>query len=72
VAAGERRTSLLLEFGRNAIEQDASSEIEYLGIVDPQTLEPIDEVTPGARVLVAVKLGPIRLIDNLELLAPLA
>ncbi|CAN5421204.1 pantoate--beta-alanine ligase [soil metagenome] len=71
VIGGERRVSLLLEFGRNAIDQDASIEIEYLGIVDPQTLEPIDEVTPGARVLVAAKLGPIRLIDNLALLAPL-
>jgi pantoate--beta-alanine ligase len=72
VFAGEHRTSLLLEFGRNAIDRDGAIEVEYLGIVDPQTLEPIDQVAPGSRVLVAVKLGAIRLIDNLELLAPLA
>ncbi|MGH2551822.1 MAG: pantoate--beta-alanine ligase [Thermomicrobiales bacterium] len=72
VISGEYRASLLLEFCRMMLDRDELIGTEYLAIVDPQTLEPIDEVTPGARALLAVKLGAIRLIDNLELLAPLA
>ena len=40
----------------------------YLQIVDPQTLEPLDMVTPGARAIVAASIDGVRLIDNLDLL----
>jgi pantoate--beta-alanine ligase len=41
--------------------------LDYLEIVDPDTLEPVDRLVPGARALVAAEIGGVRLIDNLEL-----
>jgi pantothenate synthetase len=42
--------------------------LEYLQIVDPLTLEPVEEVVPGSRAIVAASVGGVRLIDNLELI----
>lgn len=44
-------------------------ELEYAEIVHPDTLLPIDDVTPGALIAVAARIGSTRLIDNI-LLAP--
>lgn len=40
--------------------------VDYLAIVDGQTLEPIEHPISGARILVAAWLGKTRLIDNVE------
>ena len=41
--------------------------VDYLQIVHPETLQPLDEVNGPARALVAAWIGNTRLIDNLEL-----
>jgi pantoate--beta-alanine ligase len=38
--------------------------LEYLSIVDPDTLLPIPEATPGSLVAIAAHVGSTRLIDN--------
>lgn len=40
--------------------------VEYLEIVDPATFQPIEQITDGARIVAAVWLGDVRLIDNLR------
>ncbi len=47
-------------------------ELDYAVVVDPETLEPLDEVLAPARVLVAATVGSTRLIDNCALVPPLA
>lgn len=54
---------------QTALESTPGIEIEYADIVNPDTLLPIDDVTNGALVAVAARVGSTRLIDNL-LLAP--
>ena len=39
--------------------------IDYLAVCDPRTLEPLSLVMPKTVLLGAVRLGPVRLIDNL-------
>jgi pantoate--beta-alanine ligase len=39
---------------------------DYLALVDGPTLEPILRVAPGARLIAAARLGPVRLIDTLS------
>jgi pantoate--beta-alanine ligase len=39
--------------------------IEYLTVTDPETLVPLERVSGPARVIVAVRLGRTRLIDNI-------
>jgi pantoate--beta-alanine ligase len=41
------------------------SEIEYISIVDPDTLENVDVLRGPVRICVAVKIGGCRLIDNI-------
>ena len=42
-------------------------EIDYVAIVNPETLEPVDEIKGGERILVAVRMPSARLIDNWEI-----
>lgn len=39
---------------------------EYIAVVDPATFAPISEPATGALIAMAVPVGPVRLIDNLE------
>lgn len=68
--AGERDAETALAYGLTLLSEEPSIEVDYLAIVDPETLEPVTEIMPGSRALIAVRLGPIRLIDNLALLEP--
>lgn len=44
--------------------------VDYVAIVDPMSLRPIQKVDKEARALVAARLGRIRLIDNVRLNPP--
>ena len=45
----------------------AALQVDYFRIVNPDTLEDVAEVYPGALAAVAARVGPTRLIDNLLL-----
>lgn len=47
--------------------RDAAVEPEYIELVDPDTLEPLDEAREGAVLAVAARVGNTRLIDNVIL-----
>ena len=40
--------------------------VDYVALVDGRTLDALEEVRPGARVIAAARLGPVRLLDNME------
>ena len=42
-------------------------DIEYLDIVDSEDLESLQKISNVARIMIAVKIGSVRLIDNLSL-----
>lgn len=67
-ASGERRSSKLLQVGNLALFDELLVTCDYLAIVDPENLEPVEVVSPGSRALIAARVGPVRLIDNMELL----
>ena len=67
VDAGERDVGMLAEIGRRAIASEPAAKLDYLAIVDPDTLDPIDKVSQGTLIAVAVWLGATRLIDNILL-----
>ena len=43
--------------------------LDYFEIVDPETLDPVEDVSGGALVAVAAFVGSTRLIDNVLLVA---
>ena len=42
-------------------------EIDYVAVVEPDTLQPAREIKGGERILVAVRMPSARLIDNWEI-----
>jgi pantoate--beta-alanine ligase len=42
-------------------------QVEYIGLRDGQTLAPLAKYQPGARLLVAARIGKTRLIDNIAI-----
>ena len=70
VRAGEREAAPLIETGLRILAEEPSVRVDYLRIVDPDTLEDRQHLHDGALVAVAAFVGPARLIDNL-LLPPL-
>lgn len=66
VAAGERSAEALTATAR-ATMSDLDVEPEYVALVSPSTLEPIDQLDEPALLAVAAKVGATRLIDNATL-----
>jgi pantoate--beta-alanine ligase len=69
IAAGERSVRTLLTIGGALLAGEQRIRVEYLTIVDPVTLEPVETIIDGARALVAVWAGETRLIDTMDLTA---
>jgi pantoate--beta-alanine ligase len=67
VAQGERSGPVLLEAAHQVIATAALAEIDYLELVDAESLQPISTVGPNSLIAVAAFFGQTRLIDNLRL-----
>jgi pantoate--beta-alanine ligase len=65
-SAGERSTEELLARGRAAMAALGveGGRVEYLALVDPATLEPVERLREPALLAVAARIGETRLIDN--------
>ncbi len=62
---GERNAARLAEIVREKIASEPLAQIDYVTIVDEQTLEPIEKIGENAALIaVAVRFGNTRLIDN--------
>ena len=65
--AGEVSAAGLAEAGREEFATEPSVRLDYFEIVNPDTLDPVNDISDGALVAVAAHLGATRLIDNLVL-----
>jgi pantoate--beta-alanine ligase len=65
--SGERAVEKLVLASREEIEREISVRLDYIEIVDADSLESLDCATRGALVAVAAWVGSTRLIDNLLL-----
>jgi pantoate--beta-alanine ligase len=66
---GERSAEALLDAAREAM-LSSGVEPEYLALVDPDTLEPLQTLVSDGLLAVAARIGEVRLIDN-AILQPL-
>ena len=64
---GERSAELLRQEGHRVLSREPSARLDYLEIVDPETLDPVEDVSKEALVAIAAYLGTTRLIDNIVL-----
>jgi pantoate--beta-alanine ligase len=65
IAAGMVESARLIDAGLAVLAEEPEIRLDYLRIVDPETLEDVADVSTGALVAVAAVVGPARLIDNL-------
>ncbi|MFQ5861706.1 MAG: pantoate--beta-alanine ligase [Candidatus Brocadiales bacterium] len=68
-ASGERDTKIFVREMRDILNRAGVFAIDYVSIVDPGTLEELDEARPhhGAVAVIAAWVGSTRLIDNMAL-----
>ena len=66
---GEHNPANLIAAGKQVLAQESAVRLDYLEIVDPDTLDRLPELNRPALVAVAAFVGSTRLIDNL-LLSP--
>jgi pantoate--beta-alanine ligase len=71
VNAGELSGAKLIAAGREEFAQEAGGEspvrLDYFEVVNPETLDPVENVSGGALIVVAAYVGSTRLIDNIVL-----
>ena len=68
IAAGERSAPAIAKVAAAAIPESDLLKLEYLEIVDPASMQPVDEIAGPVRIAGALWVGSTRLIDNV--LAP--
>jgi pantoate--beta-alanine ligase len=67
LAAGERDAAKVATAVRRRLETAAGVEIQYVAVVDPDTLADLARIADKVLVAVAAKVGATRLIDNVLL-----
>ncbi|HEY1897613.1 MAG TPA: pantoate--beta-alanine ligase [Terracidiphilus sp.] len=64
VAMGERRAAMLIQEARRIFAAEPAARVDYIELVDWNTLLPVDTAAPGTLFAVAAWVGATRLIDN--------
>ncbi len=64
---GEKNSSNVRRFIVNNINTQPNTNIDYVSIVNAETLEPLKQIQGNILIALAVKLGKTRLIDNIQL-----
>ena len=63
-AGGAKEASVIRERMLRMISEEPLARVDYVEIVDPRTLDPVDRIEGEVLVAVAVFIGSTRLIDN--------
>jgi pantoate--beta-alanine ligase len=67
VRSGERDASKLVTIVKSEIAKEPLARIEYTMVIDPETLLKVGRVSQPAVLVLAVRIGKTRLIDNMIL-----
>ena len=65
--SGKKSAREIVDLARKIISEAPLARIDYVNLVDSETLQPIDLLKPNSLVAVAVYFGKTRLIDNIRL-----
>jgi len=67
IEQGERNSSKVIHEMEKMILSQPKTIIDYIGITDSQTLEPLEKISGEVLITMAVYVGSTRLIDNLKI-----
>lgn len=62
--SGERRASAIAGAAERVVREADRARVDYVSVVDPSTIRPLETVSSRALVAIAVFFGKTRLIDN--------
>jgi pantoate--beta-alanine ligase len=65
IKAGRRKSNELISEMKKILKINKQIKVDYINIVDAQTLDELDEVKGKVLIALAVKIGSTRLIDNI-------
>lgn len=63
---GERDPSQIVDKMRNFIAKEPLTKIDYIAVVNSESLEEVKEIKRGDLIALAVYIGKVRLIDNMK------
>ncbi len=64
ITEGERNPERIKRQALDALATEPSIRTEYVEVIDPRSMQPVEDVTGDVRIAAAVWLGSTRLIDN--------
>ena len=67
---GERRGYVVVRRMRQIIRREKGTKMDYVAIVNPKTLEPVEKLHGELQILLAVRVNSVRLIDNIRCYVP--
>jgi pantoate--beta-alanine ligase len=67
IHGGERAAQVVTEQMRQIVNAGQPAGIDYISVVDPDTLQPVVQIAGPVLVALAVRIGHTRLIDNLTI-----
>ncbi len=67
IKSGTRAVPTLLDRMHRLVAEGRPTGVDYISIVDPDTLQPVEQVAGPVLVALAVRFGHTRLIDNLTI-----
>ena len=65
IREGQRSPGLIRRAGMAVLEAEPRIEIDYFEIVDPDEMQPLAAVHGSVRIAAAIRIGSVRLIDNI-------
>jgi len=70
IVSGEAEAATIAAGITDRLRAGGADRVDYVEIVDPRSLEPLDRIDRDARICVAARFGGTRLIDNIAVDAP--
>ena len=67
IELGEKDPKVILNEMKKRISKHHLISIDYISIVNPETIEPVNEISGKVLIALAIKLGKTRLIDNIAI-----
>ena len=66
VVDGETDPAAVIGAMRRTVEEAGPAWIDYISVVDPESMQPVRTIERAVLVALAVRIGPTRLIDNVQ------
>jgi pantoate--beta-alanine ligase len=65
IQTGEHDPKTVVRDMQNVIDAAGPAVVDYISLVEPESMQPVETITGPVLIALAVRIGPARLIDNM-------